>query len=299
VFAGARLIVGALVIAYGLLPVLSFDEAATWVAPDKETGVLVGRLVREGVEHLAEGRFDQAEAVFGRVTDLAPDFAAAHCNHGAALAHLGRHVDAVAAYRRALDPASASVVARTNLASALRELGRIEEALLEAEEAVRLNPRFAPARVVLALLSGDLELHDRAEVLYRRFGDAVAACEVAARIDSTDAGTLFMLGTAYWSVDRLADAATAFESVARLAPRQADAHFNLGAVYDALGRYEDAVAAYDQALRVDPEHAEARLQRALTFLVNLDDREAALRDYDVLLMHDPERAERLARYLDR
>ncbi len=55
-----------------------------------------------GVNAYAAGNFAAAEGFFRHAVKLSPDVAEIHCNHGMALAALGRPGDAIAALDRAL-----------------------------------------------------------------------------------------------------------------------------------------------------------------------------------------------------
>jgi Flp pilus assembly protein TadD len=59
--------------------------------------------------------------------------------------------------RAALEIEPGSWLAHYYVGAALDRLGRLEEAALELEEAVRLNPRFGPARRDLETVRGALK----------------------------------------------------------------------------------------------------------------------------------------------
>jgi hypothetical protein len=102
---------------------------------------LVARLLNE---------WDEAASLFGRVTELRPEYLGGWLELTWALASLRRFEEAERAARRAvdLDPKSASTLG--NLAAVLLEQGKIDEARQLAEKAVKADPADTKNRTILA-----------------------------------------------------------------------------------------------------------------------------------------------------
>ena len=83
---------------------------------------------------------------------LKPDFAAAYCEMGSALAHRGRLKEALPPLRKALELKPDLVTAYDELGVVLSGLGRHEEALRQYRKALQLKPDDASAHNHLAWL---------------------------------------------------------------------------------------------------------------------------------------------------
>jgi len=123
----------------------------------------------------------------------------------------------------------------------LLERGKVEEALALLEEAVRLDPRYAPARNKLGVCHvrmGELELARR---------EFVAAIE----IDPRFAPAYSNLGNLHQEAGRLEEAVAAYRQALEIDPDYAIAHHNLGVVYRRMGRISESVAHLKQAARLE------------------------------------------------
>ena len=144
---------------------------------------------------------------------------------------------ALAEYRRAakLDPASA--VIRVEAARLLRDSGRFEEALVEAKQAVALEPDHADAHLILGQLyqsQSDGSAGDEAVRL------AAAEFEEVVRLQPNDLMTLQSLAALHAQLQRPLEAARAWERYLEIDPGSFDAHVQLGAQLLAAGESERA-----------------------------------------------------------
>jgi len=148
------------------------------------------------------------------------------------------------------DPASGAIRAET--ARVLREAGRLEEALVEATEAVRLEPDSAEARLMLAQLHLARSEGEAGEQALR---DAAAEFEAVARLQPEDGRTrqiLLTLANLYRRLEEHSDAVGALERYLALDSGSFDAHVRIGDHYLALGEAEKAAAAFKKALELQP-----------------------------------------------
>lgn len=67
----------------------------------------------------------------------------------------------------------------------------------------------------------------------------------------------FVLGRAYYKLNRYPEAIGAYQQNLRIEPGDAYAHNNLGNVYRDSNRYRDALRAYREAVRVNPDYVTA------------------------------------------
>ncbi len=106
-----------------------------------------------------QGRAREALECYRSAVAKRPAYAAAPNNLGTLYRELGQLDEAVAQYRAALDQGE-SLETRSNLAALLERANRLDEAAVEAERALSLDPRDPAARVTLAKLRsrrGDAE----------------------------------------------------------------------------------------------------------------------------------------------
>jgi tetratricopeptide (TPR) repeat protein len=133
-----------------------------------------------------------------------------------------------------------------NLAVLYEDLGRVEDAEAAYETALRLDPRFSPARFNLANLLNRQGRNEEAEVHLR----AVVASEA----DSGEAH--YSLGLLLAEMDRLEEAAGHLERAAALLPHRPRVHYNFGLVLQRLDRLARAGEALERAHDLDPEAAD-------------------------------------------
>jgi tetratricopeptide (TPR) repeat protein len=150
-------------------------------------------------------------------------------------------------FRHAIAVTSPNARAHSVLSGGLRGEGRAAEALVEAEEAVRLEPGIAAYWSEVGLVLRDL----------RRLEPAAVAFERALALDpglaSAWAGTGFVAA----GLGKLGEAEHAFRRATALAPDDALAWNELGLVLVATGRVGEAVEAYRHALEANPGAAAA------------------------------------------
>ena len=149
------------------------------------------------------------------------------------------------------------------LADALLDVGKRDQAIRHLEQAIKANPRFAPAYVSL----GQIRLGQG------RPDQAVALYEDALRIDPKLASAHNNLGYVLLQQGHIDRAIEHFKQAIENDARPAQAHYNLGVAYDKLGNLPEAVKHYEAAVRIDSDMPDAhfRLATALTRQGLLDD----------------------------
>jgi serine/threonine-protein kinase len=159
-----------------------------------------------------------------------------------ALMNRRNYAEAVGYYRTAfaLHPAAAVC---SNLGYALKAAGQLDEAIDFYEQAIRLDPKYAPAHMNLGVALKATGNVDEAIDCYRR----------AIEADPTFAQAHNNLANALKGRGDLAGAVEHFEQAARLDPTLAEPHYNLGLLFADQGRDDEAIAQYEEALRLVPK----------------------------------------------
>ncbi len=102
-------------------------------------------LVQLGLARYCESRWIGAAEAFRSALALKPDFAQAHYNPGLALARADDSTGAIDAFRNALRCQPGDPITHAALSEELLRTGRAAEALREADEALRIDPKQAKA----------------------------------------------------------------------------------------------------------------------------------------------------------
>jgi superkiller protein 3 len=155
------------------------------------------------------------------------------------------------------------------------------QALAAFQEAVRLDPKLAPAYDGLGIAycrAGRVDQGREALVRARAldpknpgypfslgicedsagpkgYEAALAAFRKAEELDPKNAGVQFQVGSALQKLGRHQDAVAYFQKAIELDPQMSVAYNNLGVSLAALGEYEEAVKLYQQAIKLHPELA--------------------------------------------
>ena len=166
---------------------------------------------------------------------------------GDALAAQGRMEQAILQYERVLSLQPDHAGAHNNLGLALAALGQSGRAVAHFERAVSLRPDHAGAHNNLGLA---LAAQGRIEQAIRHY-------ERALSLQPGHAGAHNNLGLALAALGRSGRAVAHFERAVALRPDYIEAHNNLGNALAQQGRMERAVEHYELALSLRPDHAGA------------------------------------------
>jgi adenylate cyclase len=212
-----------------------------------------------------------------RATEIDPDYARAWALMADAQTSLrfvhGRPDDGLAAAERALSLDAGLAEARAVRARHLFRLGRHDEASVEIETALRLDPESFEVNESAGMLC----------VRERRFGDAIGYYEKAATLMESSVGAAGMLITCYGAVgDGAGVHRSAQMTLARaekaLAQDQGNGTimgFGVSALA-ALGETERAKDWIGRALLIDPDNLNMRYNFACSLSGQLKDNEGAL-----------------------
>ena len=172
-----------------------------------------------------------------------------------------------------------SAVSHWTKGRALLDDQKGDEAIVEFDEAVRLDPKYAQAYI------------DRG-LAYSRKGDpdrAIADYNKALRLDPKLALAYAGRGHAYARKGDLVRAFADCEEALRLDPKLARAYNSRGLTYYQKGDLDRAIADYNEALRLDPKLARAYDNRGHAYS-RKGDLDRAIVDYNEALRLDPKLA---------
>tara|TARA_Y100001978_G_scaffold189870_1_gene192505 strand:+ start:267 stop:1727 length:1461 start_codon:yes stop_codon:yes gene_type:complete len=270
-------------------------NAARLAPSDGETHFHLGLLQR------AVGDIKAAEASLNRSAQYNPHSPQIHFNLAQIYLRTGRRTEGLQALRRsellrkndrdigaersfptpgavAIGPATA----RYNMALNLALQGKYEQAVVEYQNALAINPQLKDAHTGLGILrtwQGDLDVairhfiratelqqddplsHARlgmAQLKQKKYRRAERSLKRAAELDSTLYEAFYGLGLTAARAGQLAVAINHFQRAVNQRPESVDAHINLGVARLKSGDFVGAEAAYQQAAEIDPENTVAR-----------------------------------------
>lgn len=241
-----------------------------------EVGREADALGRQGNDHFAAGRLEDALKSFKEAADLKPDDLRTHSAIVQTYAALKRPDEAISFYRQAIAVNSSAAIAHYGLGLALNQAGKPEEAIASFREAIRLKPNFAEAHGELAEIYLQLKKNE----------EALAAATEAVKLNPRNAKIQNSLGRAYEKLNRNEEAVKHFKEAVRLAPKVAAYHYNAGYAYGTLGQSEAAIPELKEAIRLDPNYVDAHSSLGFEYQ-NLGRYEEAVKHLSEALRLDP------------
>jgi len=259
----------------------ALDSAAAHYETAEHLGLDPKGVLGFGNLRLAQGRLDEAAALYARAERVDPENPKAPYNLGVVLERQGEVEEAIARYQEAVRRDPTWPDPHNNRGVAFLHAGRVEEARTEFEATLRLHPGDVEAELNLGLIAEDGEDWEAAERHYRaaaaaaseerlsiaahrsladvlvtrhELGAAIEHYQTALRLAPDDVG---VLGALAWI--RATSAEVRWRDggeAVRLAERacaltengDANALDTLAAAYAEAGRFADAVRAGRQAL---------------------------------------------------
>ncbi|WP_029007179.1 tetratricopeptide repeat protein [Azospirillum halopraeferens] len=194
-----------------------------------------------GLLHAQSGRLDRAEALIGRAAALCPGAGDVHANHGKVLRALGRDGAAAQAFHTALSLCPESPELALSLVTLDQAAGRHDRAAAAARRLLTLQPELGEG----ALRLGTSLRHAGA------FADAARWLRRAVRLRADTAAAWHQLAIALMRL-RDREAVPVLRTVIGLDPANVQARLNLGRALRDAGRHADAALAFRSALALDP-----------------------------------------------
>ncbi len=185
-----------------------------------------------------------------------------------------QHAQSYHARARESDPEFAApraglAMSHLTLARFDRTTARRDQARLEAEAALRLEP-------------GMPEAHEALATYWSLRGDELQAVSELERAVTgrPNAPHLFrLLGLSLRQIGRWEEAVSAFERASRLDPRDMSGHAQAALTYARLRRYDESIAHWDHVIAIDPANEFPQMIRGFNYLRrgDVDSLEAAIR----------------------
>jgi predicted O-linked N-acetylglucosamine transferase (SPINDLY family) len=277
----------------------------TDMADRPETPATAGdpaQLLTEALTAQSLGRFGQARALLQRVIQAEPANAAAHYSLAAIDANEGQLAHALSGFDRAIAARPGFAQAHAAQAQVRQRLGQAQAALVDAGEALRLDPASAAHRQLLdqlteaaasaeeaeearlpALPAALLAVRGRAQALQARQQPEAALAEYGQYLRTGDPAlayaALYNAGVILSQAGRRLEAEAYLRQAVMLNPGFGLAQINLGMTIEANGRPQEAVAQWRAALDRPEFQRPGRRGQRIQLLNHLGRVCEQLRDY--------------------
>src|SRR5262245_2407925 len=182
-----------------------------------------------------------------------PQAGEAYFNLGDAYRKQGRLLEASQAFSEAVGRMPAYALAHNKLSLTLLELGRPQEAMMELEKTIALNPTLREAQYNLGVLLAKQGESARA-LTHLRLAFPKGDKRALQLLDADPAGSEILNNLALGVADSggLAEAKDLLERAILMDPRHASAQLNLGNLFLLEGNLTKAHAQFEQALLLNP-----------------------------------------------
>ena len=209
-----------------------------------------------GLSYREERAFDEAKAYLQEAAHIKPDYAQAHidlavtCYREARSDTIGE-AESVKLYREATQEIEKAIQidptlpeAHYNLALFLYEQQEIDPAAEALKEALRLNPDYSEAHLLLSEIYRYRGQNDLADYHARQ------ATRQSDMLTATSPEQHMSLGIGYRQNQQFDRARQEFESVLKLQPTNAAAQLQLGILYQEMGDLNQALLRYQVVMRL-------------------------------------------------
>jgi tetratricopeptide (TPR) repeat protein len=202
-----------------------------------------------GVILFQQGRHDLASQEFRRGLSEDPDYPLGHAFLALCLAECKQKDEALREADEAVRLAPSLALSHYARSRVLLELDRLREASLAIKEAISLDPDDADYRGLLASI----------EMARHRWAEALEVAESGLAIDPENTACVNLRAMALTQLGRKAEAAATLGSALADDPENAVTHANQGWAYLHQSDPKRAIEHFREALRLDPELEWARV----------------------------------------
>lgn len=115
----------------------------------------------------------------------------------------------------------------------------------------------------------------------------IAGLEKAVHQSPKDGNAWVQLGHAYFDTGQAQKAIDAYTKALELMPKDLNIMTDLGVMYHQDKQHQKAIELFDQVLGIKPDHEQARFNKGVVLLTGLNDRQAALAEWKILVKYHP------------
>jgi protein O-mannosyl-transferase len=256
---------------YTYLPQIGLAIALGWAAANFADDRLPRRLAFAAVSVVAviilmifatrqTAFWRNGETIWIRASDCTASNIFAHNNMGNLLAKNQRVNEAILQYQKALEINPRSAITHNNLGNVYASRGKLKEAAAEYRLALKYRENYAQAHNNLGNVLAWCEHRD----------DAIAEYQKALEIDPDYAEAYNNLGAALAGKGEFAAAVDNFNTALKINRFSADAHNNLGTVLEQQGKIAEAADHWRELVHLNPTNMEIVRKLAWTLATHPD-----------------------------
>jgi len=217
----------------------------------------IENLLKRAVDHHRNAEWEEAEGLYHRVLQNAPNHPDALHLLGLVNQQKGETARAEELVRRAISLDGRAPLFHLSLGNVLSAQGKRSEAMESFRRALRLEPRLPEAHYNLA---NELLRTNQVD-------ESVFHYQEALRMKPDLAEGHYNLGKAFEKLDKLAEAEVSYRRALERNPHYFDAWFNLAISLSDQCKLEDAERCYQQALAMRPDDVDANWNLSLVWLL--------------------------------
>lgn len=259
-----------------------FRESLGTVLRSKKAPSQINTLIAEGLDHLANGNFGEAETNFQQAMTANPLSARAFCGLAEVATARGRIRRATSLYRSALEVNPDYVEGLKSLLELCLEHKSAEEWLPLAVRAHQLSPENPRYTLILARAMLEQQNFPASEKFFKRtirlsprlaeaykglgklyliqddYDSAMKQFTKALDFDRSDVSLLNSLGLTYVKMEKYEEGIEIYLSALQIGPSDFRILFNMGYAKEKVGDMEKARHYYNQALNHNPDFTKAK-----------------------------------------
>ncbi|WP_428665983.1 tetratricopeptide repeat protein [Runella sp.] len=189
--------------------------------------------------------FSEAQGIFEKGIQFAPNWSFLYLNYGMVLAVQNKWPEAEAAYKKAIELKPDDAIAYKNYGNLLAGQNRAKEAEGAYKKSIELN-------------GSDPETYNNYGMLLnaqKRYDDAETAYKKAIELNPDNAQVYSNYGIVLAVQNRQAEAEFTFKKAIQLNPNDAQAYFNYGILLATQNRQAEAETAYKKSIELNPNDA--------------------------------------------
>jgi tetratricopeptide (TPR) repeat protein len=151
--------------------------------------------------------------------------------------------DALKVCKNFLNTNSRSYIALCLIGECYRELGQYDEAEINFEKAITINPDYASAHFVWGVCLGD----------QKKYKKAIGKFKKAIKLDPELYGGHRAIGKCYMELGQYGEAEINFEKAITINPDYVDAYFALGVCLRDQKRFDEAIEKFKKVIKLNPK----------------------------------------------
>jgi Tfp pilus assembly protein PilF len=214
------------------------------------------KFLADGNRYFAEGHYSEASLEYRKAIQQDPLFAEAHSKLAETYDKLGDAIAATREYVKAADLRPDDATLQTRAGTFLLMAGAFDDARGRALKALKQNPQFMDAHILLAQSTAHMKDLDA----------AVRHIEDAIRMEPTDARAVVNLATMEQAKGDIRNAEAQFKRATALDPKSVPAALALGRFYLSTGRPKEAEESLKNAIALAPTDLTANRALAGVYL---------------------------------